>query len=259
MQHADTVYERVKERRLSRAGLLRLLNDLDAEEVTDGITLYVKPGGFQDSLRSVEIQQSWVADGLTELTPSMERSKTGAVVFLSEGTGSKGKCVAILPPFPIEQDLLLPGWDGSQLRSIMNTDHTIGVVMLRLGRYAVGVFRGTKLVSSKTDTRYVKGRHSAGGTSQKRFERIRDKQIQEIFKKTCSIVHAQFSPFEDRLDYIFLGGEKFTLQGLLKRCDYLERMSPKVVGRVLNVREPNHEALEKVIDTVWESRVFSVG
>ena len=238
---------------MGRPGLVRLLKSLEAEEVTGGITLYVKPGHLHESLRSLEEQRSWITD---ELASKIEGSKTGTVIFLSAGTGSNGKCVAILPPFPVEQELIVTGWDGSQLRAIMDTKYTIGVVLLRLGRYAVGVFRGTGLVSSKTDTRYVKGKHSAGGTSQKRFERIRDKQIQKIFKKTCSIVHAQFSPFEDRLDYIFLGGEKFTLQGLLKRCDYLEKMSPKILDRVLNVREPNHKALEKVIETVWESRVL---
>ena len=152
---------------------------------------------------------------------------------------------------------MLDGWDASQLRAMLDREYLLGVVLLRLGRFAVGVFRGETLLASKTDTRYVKGRHSAGGQSQKRFERIREKQVQEIFKKTCSVAKQKLSPFEDQLDYILLGGERFTLQGFLKTCDYLQGLSPRILGRVLNVREPKHEALKGVVDTIWESRVLS--
>ncbi|HLN67844.1 MAG TPA: Vms1/Ankzf1 family peptidyl-tRNA hydrolase, partial [Streptosporangiaceae bacterium] len=45
---------------------------------------------------------------------------------------------------------------------------TIGVLLVRLGGYAVGVFAGSppRLVSSKTGSRPVHGRSAAGGWSQ---------------------------------------------------------------------------------------------
>ena len=56
-----------------------------------------------------------------------------------------------------------------------------------------------------------------------------------------------------------MGGEKFTLQGLRKECDYLQRLSPRILGRVLNVRKPKHAVLEGLIDEIWESRVVRIG
>ena len=50
------------------------------------------------------------------------------------------------------------GWDAGTLMSTLQRERDIAVVLLRLGRFAVGVFRGTKLIASKTDTRYVKGK-----------------------------------------------------------------------------------------------------
>lgn len=244
--------EALRERRLGRAALGRLLDELEASDVAGPVTLYATPGGVEQGLRSLE-RGGGAPDQLGQLAPRLEGSDTGAVVFTSANA-----CWAILPPFPVEHDLTIDGWDGSQLRSMLAKDYVVGVVLIRLGRYAVGVFQGEALVASKTDTRYVKGRHSAGGTSQKRFARIREKQVQLMYEKTCSVTRQILSTYEHRLDYILLGGEKFTLQGFRKECPYLQGLSSKVLGRVLNVREPNLAALKGCGETIWESRVVSI-
>ena len=246
--------EVVEDRRVGRSRLGDLLNDLDKRKPHDGVTVCSKAGGFQDSVQSAITMDGLVPGSLSMVAPSLEASETGCVLFWSQEGG-----VAVLPPFPMESQAVLAGWDTSPLRALLVREYVIGVVLLRLGRFSIGVFQGDKLVSSKTDTRYVKGRHSAGGTSQKRFQRIREKQVHELFKKTCTIVKGQFTPFESRLDYILMGGEKFTLQGLRKECDYLQRLSPRILGRVLNVRKPKHAVLEGLIDEIWESRVVRIG
>ena len=261
MKSDDHVLETVQERRMSRANLTRLLDDLETQDVVNGVTIYAKPGYFHIPTLSYrhpypsgrEIKGEGVSEVLNQIAPRLEKSATGAVVFSSESS-----TLAILPPFPVEHDQMLDGWDASHLRTLLNREYMLGVVLFRLGRFAVGVFQGEALLSSKTDTRYVKGRHSAGGRSQKRFERIREKQAQELFNKTCDIVKEKFTPYEDQLDYIILGGERFTLQGFLKRCDYLSGLSSKILGRILNIREPKHVTLERVMETVWESRVLSI-
>jgi hypothetical protein len=57
-------------------------------------------------------------------------------------------------------------------------DRTVGVLLVRLGGYAVGVFAGAppQLLSSKTGSRPVHGRSAAGGWSQHRFARRRENQ-----------------------------------------------------------------------------------
>ena len=256
MQSASPSPEVVQERRTSRANLGRLLADLETRDASGGITLYVRAGGFQECLHAL---QSRVASGLEELRQHARRVeswRTGAVIFWS--SRPEDSRLVVLPPFPVERDELLEGWDASQLRALLAREYVVGVVLLRLGRYSVGVFRGEELLTSKTDTRYVKGRHSAGGRSQGRFQRIREKQVQEIFDKACSVVKEQFAPLDSQIDYIVLGGERFTLGGFLKRCDYLQRTSSRILGRVLDVREPKRQALEKAIETIWESRVLSI-
>jgi peptide subunit release factor 1 (eRF1) len=129
-------------------------------------------------------------------------------------------------------------------------------VLLRLGRYSVAVYRGDRLLSAKTSTRYVKGRHHAGGTSQRRFQRIREGQIRRLYDAACLVTQSQFSPFAHELDYILLGGERFTLNGFLKACSYLEQFQGITLGRRLNIRDPKHDTLEQVAGMLRESRVY---
>ncbi len=253
VETAGDVLNVVEDRRVGRSALAALLTGLEARDIPEGVTVYSAPGKFQESLRTLQDMKPPAQEWLKAIGPRVESSETGAVLFWSESG-----LLAILPPFPLESSLVVKGWDTSPLRSLFARELVIGVVLLRLGRFSIGVFHGDSLVSSKTDARYVKGRHSAGGTSQKRFQRVREKQVHELFKKTCAVVERQFTPFEERFDYILLGGEKFTLRGFLKECDFLQKQSPRILGRVLNVREPKRAALDGIIETIWESRVLRV-
>ena len=48
----------------------------------------------------------------------------------------------------------------------------------------------------KRGARYVKGRHKAGGQSQRRFERNREKWIEELYKKFVSDINDFFPAFD---------------------------------------------------------------
>lgn len=178
---------------------------------------------------------------------------TGAVVF-----GSGQSQVVVLPPFPLGGADAVAGWDYSPLMSMLQQEQDIGVVLLRLGRYAIGVFRGTKLIASKTDTRYVKGKHKAGGTSQLRFQRIRENQAKALFDKTCEVARQLFGPYEDSLHHLALGGERHTLLGFQGRCPYMSRFEGGLLPRVLEARVPNLEALQKCGPRLYESMLVEV-
>ena len=147
-------------------------------------------------------------------------------------------------------------WNTKPLLALLETEYTIGVILLRLGRFSAAVFRGRRLLTAKTDARYVKGRHAAGGTSQKRFQRIREGQVRRLYDKTCQAVQAQFSSMAGDLDFILLGGEKFTLEGFLKVCPYLERQRDKILSRRLNVRDPKRDTLEEAAEMLGQCRVY---
>ena len=184
---------------------------------------------------------------------SILKSDTGLALFRRNGQG-----LAVVPPFPVAALVVSDSWDESPLRALLTTDYTVGVVLLRLGRYLVAVFRGTEPLVTKTDTRYVKGKHHAGGTSQLRFKRIREGQMRKLFDEACGVVGSRFEPHDRELDYILLGGERLTLSGFLKVCPYLQRRRDIILDRRLNIRDPKRDTLETVAGLLRQSRVWAI-
>ena len=242
---------------VSKASLAMILvgwpqsGDQPGEAASGTASLYLKPGQAQEYLKGRESRGTDWGRSLSSLGNKVLESDTGLAAFRS---GTQGLVVA--PPFPVTENQVVEVWDPAPLLDLMEKERTLGVVLLRLGRFSAAVYKGHSLVSSKTDARYVKGRHAAGGTSQKRFERIRQGQINRIYDKACQAVEAQLGPYDGRLDFIVLGGERTTLNGFLKSCDFLRRRQDIIQGRRLNVRDPKRDTLEKVGDMLWESRVW---
>lgn len=236
---------------LSRGYLERLLLVWAPQPHQPASSLYLRPGAGRQFLETFGPEgQRWL-DHLSELGPQLIRSDTGLA-----GLRAGDDAWAIIPPFAILQDRLTPTWDVAPLLALVGAEYTIGVVLLRLGRYSVAVYQGDRLLSAKTDTRYVKGRHHAGGTSQQRFQRIREGQIRRLYDAACQVTQSQLAPYARQLDYILLGGERFTLNGFLKACSYLEQFRGIILSRRLNIREPKRDTLEQVAAMLRESRVY---
>jgi hypothetical protein len=237
---------------MTRSRLERWLAELEQPQ-GESIALYVKPGQLSPCLESTARgYDNWLQE-MRGLPASLVESETGLVLFWSDDAK-----YALLPPFPVDLNQSFPAWDTSYLRMLLDKKYLLGVVLLRLGGYSVGVFEGDRLLTSKTGTRFVKGRHRAGGQSQRRFERRREEQARELFDKACLVVAAKFADYEKRLDYVFLGGDRLTLRSFLKRCEYLQGLADKTLGRVLSVAKPRYEALREAPSQIWKTRVFVV-
>ena len=230
--------------------LLRKINP-DSNQLVS--SLYLKPGdqsGFMGAKDPVQLP--WV-ERLATLDRKILESETGLI-----GLRNGGQALIIVPPIPLTHAGLSDTWNLLPLQDILQSSYNVGVVLLRLGRFAVAVYEGDRLISSKTDTRYVKGRHSAGGTSQKRYSRIREGQIKLIYEKTCFAVKDQFTPYLNDMQFVLLGGDKFTLNGLIKKCPMLDNLKNITLGRRLNVRNPRRDTLESVAFSLKESSLYPI-
>ncbi len=235
---------------LSKMGLEALLAGWGPAPDEPDSCLYIAPGSAASGPEAIGPEgQEWLLR-LLPLGRRVLESDTGLACLRRGDAG-----LVVLPPFPIAETRLTSEWDLAPLSALLAAEHTVGVVLVRLGRFSVAVYRGEGLVSSKTDARYVKGRHHAGGTSQLRFQRIREGQARKLHQKACEAVQSQFSQF-DSLDFILLGGDRFTLDGLLRECPYLQQRRDKILGRRLNVRDPKRDTLEAVGRMVTSSRVY---
>jgi hypothetical protein len=127
-------------------------------------------------------------------------------------------------------------------------ERTVGVLLVRLGGYAAGVFAGSPpaLVASKTGARPVHGRSAAGGWSQHRFARRREKQASEALHAATDAAiqvfgHAPGGP--GSLDALVLGGDRRAIAPL--RGD--PRLAPYLAlatDRFLTVPDPRLAVLK---------------
>lgn len=98
----------------------------------------------------------------------------------------------------------------------------VGVVLVRRGGYAAGVFDGTELVASKVGSRLVQGRTAAGGWSQQRFARRRSNQAGKALEAAAETALRVLTPHLGGLDAVVLGGDRRAVDAL--RAD--RRLAP---------------------------------
>jgi peptide subunit release factor 1 (eRF1) len=166
----------------------------------------------------------------------------------------------IVPPFPVEQGRRVEHIDTAPLRELLDRRRSYAAFLLRRGGYTIGFFRGEALVASKTDRRFVKNRHKAGGQSQRRFDRIREKQIHELFGKACEDLTATLTPHEAEIERLYLGGDRQSMIAFRKQCGYLDgTFRGRIASRLLPVAsDPRKASLDAVPREIWTSDVYRI-
>lgn len=235
---------------LGRLKTLDFLGEVDAKNGEAARSFYFCRGM---SMSEIERQLEKVVspDALPEVAELVLNSKTGAIIFW----GSELKCL-VIPPFPITDQRDFTGYEVKPLLGILQSDFTIALVLVRLGAYAIGICRGDSLLDSKAGTGLIHARHKKGGSSQKRFQRHREKQIESFLIRVCGHIREHLEPRLRSIDYLVYGGARTTILSLQKRCDFLHQLDNRVFTHLLDVPEPRRVTLEAAIGRVWSSNVF---
>ena len=238
-------------RTLSRQKMPDFLGKLAEYSSANSYSLYLPPHTDGSEVKKSLQEISVPANTIPQLWDSLDKSHAGGVVFW----GSEGKYL-VIPPFLITEKSLARGFSTEILSSLLTQDYLIGIVLVRLGAYAVGVSRGETFVSSKVGTGNIHGRHKKGGSSAHRFERHRDKQIEYFFTRVCQRAREHLEPHKKSLDYLVYGGARTTIRDLNKQCSFLERLDTPTLPPLLDIPEPRQAVLKTALDRIWSSTVY---
>jgi peptide subunit release factor 1 (eRF1) len=178
-------------------------------------------------------------------------SKTGAVIL-----ESVSRDILIIPPFPLTKAYSASGYCVEPLRSLLDRNYKLALVLVRLGAYAIGVCEGETLVAGKAGTGLIHAHHKKGGSSAQRYGLHREKQIEYFITRICAHIWEEIGPRAKELDFIVYGGSREALLALHKGCPLLAQFEAKVLPPLLDIPEPNRALLEKVVRRVWSSRVI---
>jgi hypothetical protein len=157
-----------------------------------------------------------------------------------------GGVVHCEPPFPpLAHERVVDGFEPGPLLDHARRERVVGVLLVRLGGHAAGVFAGRRLVASKVGSRLVHGRHRAGGSSQRRFARRREGQARVALEAAAGVAAGVL--LEHRLDAVVTGGDRRALASVLED-PRLRPLVPLVVERVLDVPDPRLAVLRATPD-----------
>ena len=182
--------------------------------------------------------------------------ETGAAVTFTAADGATAECHPPFPPLPSAVPSAVRA-AAEALAAHAAADRTVGVLLVRLGGYAAGVFSGSppRLAGSKTGSRPVHGRSAAGGWSQQRFARRRENQAATALRAAADAaveVLGRYGP--DRLDAVVLGGDKRSAAGLADDAR-LQKYLAKATGCFLTVPDPRLAVLRDIPRAFLATRI----
>jgi Actinobacteria/chloroflexi VLRF1 release factor len=192
----------------------------------------------------------------TERPVTTGESGVAVTVTFTGADGSTAECHPPFPPLPAG----VPGAvraAAEALAAHAAADRTVGVLLVRLGGYAAGVFSGSppRLVKSKTGSRPVHGRSAAGGWSQQRFARRRENQAATALRAAADAAAEVFGCYgPDRIDAVVLGGDKRSAAGLGADAR-LDRYLAMASGRFLTVPDPRLAVLRDIPRAFLATRI----
>jgi hypothetical protein len=151
------------------------------------------------------------------------------------------------------------GWTPQQpvlagFTAAARADRTAAVLLVRRGRWAVGVFTGERLVVSKVDARQVQGRTAAGGWSQQRFARRRGHQTDAVVTHAADTAARVLLPHLADVVALFTGGDRGLVDEVLA--------DPRLTGLAALRRDPHLDVGEPtkavLLDTPGQLRAVEV-
>jgi hypothetical protein len=181
--------------------------------------------------------ERWLA-GFVERHGPAPWSATASEVIVTAADGARAECHVPFPPLPADGGAAFGG-----LVAHACAVRTVGVLLVRLGGFAAGVFEGPQLVASKVGSRPVHGRAAAGGWSQHRFARRREGQAHVALEAAADAAVSILIPMIESLDAVVVGGDRRAVDEVLEDVR-LAALRPLVSGNLLDVPDPKKAVLQ---------------
>lgn len=234
--------------KLTRTKLLSLLDEIEHDS-EKAITLSLSRGVTERNSYLEKIPD--LIPIKLEIDKNISSSQTGAVIFW--GRSHK---LLIIPPFPIIDKYMTAGYHTEPLCNLVTHDFKIGIVLVRLGSYSIGITEGEHLILHNTGTGLVHGRQRQGGSSAARFQRRRQDQSHHFLKRVGEHTQELIKAYGKKLDYFVYGGARTTIQQLRKQCSFFEQYNDNLLPPLLEIPDPHFSVLEKAVIQIWSSRVI---
>lgn len=188
-------------------------------------------------------------DGFAERHGATRWSAEADRVRVSADDDALAELLVPFPPLQVDGDAPFGGVIAHAC-----AERTVGVLLVRLGGFACGVFEGTRLLASKAGSRPVHGRAAAGGWSQQRFARRREGQAHVALQAAADTAARVLLPHLHALDAVVCGGDRGAVDSVLADTR-LAPLRALVAPPLLDVPTPDRRLL---LDSPARFRAVSI-
>ena len=262
---------------LERYRLKKILDSLASKQGrgTELISLYIPPGrqiseivsmlknewGTASNIKSNTTRKN-VQDAIVKVIQRVKLFKTvpenGLVIFCGaipqNGPGSEkleGPYV-IIPPEPIK--IYLYRCDSKfhleHLMDLLKETETYGIILVDSSEATFATLTGRRMKIMQKITSGIPGKHRAGGQSARRFERLREMQLIEFFRRVGNHANKIFLSIPD-LKGIIIGGPGPTKQDF-EKGRYLDyRLKEKIIA-VVDTAYTDEQGVEEIVEKAPE-------
>jgi len=261
---------------------MRMLKELQriSGHGTELVTVYIPPkrpifdviaqlrneAGTASNIKS-DLTRSHVQDALSRTIEYLklfkETPEKGLVIFCGAIPTGKGlgtekiELYSVLPPKPVQIQLYRCDdhfW-VDHLRDMLKDDKVIGIIAIDTQEAGLGILTGDRWEVVDTMTSGVAGKHRQGGQSARRFERLRENELNEYYNRVGD--HAQ-RVFIDQFNIkgLIVGGPGPTKDNFLKE-EYLDYRLQNNVIATLDTSYSGDEGIREIIDKVNDQGVMS--
>jgi peptide chain release factor subunit 1 len=243
---------------------------------TELITLYVPPGkqisdalnllreeyGTATNIKS-NVTRKNVLDAITKAQQKLKLFKDpgekGIVIFCGalpqEGGGpgtERMEAFVIVPPDPIR--IFLYRCDSrfhtEHLQELLREKETYGILLIDASNATIATLMGKRLDIVREMHSGVSGKTRAGGQSARRYERLRDMQLNEYFNRVAKHADEIFLPI-DNLKGIIIGGPGPTKYDF-EKGDHLNYMLKNKIIDTIDTAYVEEQGVKEVVEKAPE-------
>ena len=247
---------------------------------TELVTVYIPPrrpiydivsqlkneAGTASNIKS-DLTRNHVQDALSRTVEHLklykEPPENGLVIFCGAIPTGKGigtekiEIYSVVPPKAVQINLYRCDdhfWID-HLKDMMKDDKVIGILSLDTQEAGFGILTGDRWEVVESLTSGVAGKHRQGGQSARRFERLRDNELNEYYRRVADYAQKIFIDEYD-VKGIIIGGPGPTKEGFIRE-EYLDYRLQNNVIAVLDSSYSGSEGVRELIDKVNDQGIMA--
>ena len=266
---------------VKRYKLTKMINELSSisGHGTELVTVYIPPrrpvfdvisqlrneAGTASNIKS-DLTRTHVQDALSRTVEQLklfkETPENGLVIFCGAIPNDKGigkekiEIYPVFPPKPVKISLYRCDdhfWTD-HLKEMMKDDKVIGILSIDTQETGIGILTGDRWEVIDTLTSGVAGKHRQGGQSARRFERLRDNELNEYYHRVADHVKQVFID-QYSVKGTIVGGPGPTKENFLKE-EYLDYRLQNSIISTLDTSYSGEEGVRELIEKAQKEGIL---